>query len=100
MAIKSGTSIGATGSITPNADITLTFASAVTIMFIHNNSGVLMYVKLNGAFTGGPPTEYDFILQDGQSYFMSEEEIEVSTVHVYMNDTLTMPTNELIVRGW
>tara|TARA_Y100000310_G_scaffold160685_1_gene160461 strand:- start:377 stop:1291 length:915 start_codon:yes stop_codon:yes gene_type:complete len=100
VAIKSGASIGATGTVTSNTDITLNFASAVTIVVIHNNSGVRMYVKFNAALTGSPPTDYDFILEDGQTYMQSEEEIEISTVHVYMDDAITMPDNKLVVRGW
>ena len=75
LAIKSGESIGATGSITANTASTLSFASQVTICTIHNNTGQPLYVKLNGVLVGSPPTNYDFILLDGQSYLQSDEEI-------------------------
>lgn len=100
LAIKTGASVGATGSITANTSSTLTFSNPVTVVMLHNNSGVGAYFKLNGALTGSPPTDYDFFLADGESKEYVAEEFEVSTVHVYMNDTLTMPTNELTVRGW
>jgi hypothetical protein len=67
---------------------------------IVNNSGVRVYFKLNSALTGAPPTNYDFFLEDGAAYIQSNEEIEVSTVHVYMDAAITMPANTLTVRGW
>ena len=99
-AIKSGESIGATGSITANTASTLSFASQATICTIHNNTGQPVYIKLNGALTSSPPENYDFILLDGQSYFQSDEEIAINTVSVYVNATITMPSNTLVVRGW
>ena len=100
LAIKSGESIGATGSITANTASTLSFASQVTICTIHNNTGQPLYVKLNGVLVGTPPTNYDFILLDGQSYLQSDEEIAINTVGVYVNATITMPSNTIVVRGW
>tara|TARA_Y100000310_G_C20684585_1_gene818142 strand:+ start:922 stop:1845 length:924 start_codon:yes stop_codon:yes gene_type:complete len=101
LAIKTGASIGATGTIVADTDSTLTFASSVTIVMITNNSGVKAYFKLNEALTGGAsPTNYDFSLDNGEAYIQSDEEIEVSTIHVIMNDAFTMPDNELSVRGW
>ena len=100
LAIKSGESIGATGSVTANTASTLSFASQVTICTIHNNTGQPVYIKLNGALTGSPPENYDFILLDGQSYFQSDEEIAINTISVYVNATITMPSNTLVVRGW
>ena len=100
LAIKSGESIGATGSITANTASTLSFVSQVTICTIHNNTGQPLYVKLNGVLVGTPPTNYDFILLDGQSYLQSDEEIAINTVGVYVNATITMPSNTIVVRGW
>ena len=100
LAIKSGESIGATGSITANTASTLSFASQVTICTIHNNTGQPLYVKLNGVLAGTPPTNYDFIILDGQSYLQSDEEIAINTVGVYVNATITMPSNTIVVRGW
>ncbi len=102
LAIKSGTSIGTTGNIAPNASggSALTFASNVTVLMIHNNSGVVAYMKFNGSMTGTPPTDYDLVLQDGQSYIQSDEEISIGSIYVYMNDTITMPDNQFVIRGW
>jgi hypothetical protein len=100
LAIKTGASIGATGTITANTDITLTFSSSVTIVIIFNNSSVPMYIKFNGALTSSPPTDYDAYIESGGHFIMSDEEIDVSTVHVYMNAAITMPHNNLTVRGW
>ena len=101
LAIKSGESIGATGVITPNTPSTLSFASQVTICTIHNNTGQPVYIKLNGALSGTPPENYDFILLDGQSYFQSDEEIAINTISVYVNVSIaSMPNNALVVRGW
>ena len=101
LAIKTGTSIAATGTTVANTDSTLTFASAVTIFVVHNNSGVVMYLKLNGAMTGSPPQDYDYVLQDGQSLIQSEEEVEVTTIHVYLNAAITPSTSNLLTfQGW
>jgi hypothetical protein len=100
LAIKSGASIATSGNIADATTSTLTFASPVTIFTIHNNSGVSMYVKLNEALTGSPPTNYDFLIEDSDTIFQSDEEIEVSTVHVYKAGAVTMPHNSVSVRGW
>lgn len=100
LAIKSGASIATTGNISAATTSTLTFASAVTIFIITNNSGEVMYVKLNEALSGSPPTNYDFIVADGQTVIQSDEEIEVTTVHVFKASALTMPHNDVSVRGW
>ena len=100
MAIKSGASIATTGNIADATTSTLTFASPVTIFTIHNNSGVSMYVKLNEALSGSPPTNYDFLIEDSDTIFQSDEEIEVSTIHVYKAGAVTMPHNSVSVRGW
>ncbi len=100
LAIKSGTSIGATGSIVSDTDSTLTFASPITILAIENNAAAEAFIKFNGAFTGSPPTNYDYkIPVDGRLELLNEE-IEINTVHVYMTDAITMPSNEFTVRGW
>ena len=100
VAIKTGASIGATGTTVANTDSTLTFASAVTIVTIHNNTGIRAYFKLNEALTGDPPTNFDFLLEDGDSMTQSDEEIEISTIHVYLDDGIVMPNNKLTARGW
>ena len=104
LAIKSGESIATTGNVTAKVDSTLTFASTVTILFIHNDTGQKMHLKFNGAFTGedssNAPNNYDIVLEDGQSYYQSDEEIDISTVHVYVDAAITMPHKTFIVRGW
>ena len=104
LAIKSGESVGTTGNVTAVTDSTLTFSSAVTILMIHNDTGQKAYFRFNGAFTGETnsvaPNNYDIVLEDGQSYYQSDEEIEVASVHVYVNANITMPNNTLVVRGW
>lgn len=102
VAIKAGTSISATGTTVANTDSTLTFAAAVTIFTVHNNTGVVMYLKLNGAMTGSPPQNYDFVLQDGQSLVQSDEEVEVANIHVYLNSAIdpVQTSNLLTVQGW
>ena len=101
LAIKSGESIGTSGNIALNTDSTLTFASPVTILRIMNNSGTLMHVKLNGGMDSGTvPTDYDYIIPDGESRELLNEEIEVSTVHIVMAEAITMPDNQVSIRGW
>ena len=104
LAIKSGESVGTSGNVTAVTDSTLTFSSAVTILMIHNDTGQKAYFRFNGAFTGetssAAPNNYDIVLEDGQSYYQSDEEIEVASVHVYVNASITMPSNTLVVRGW
>lgn len=102
VAIKTGGSIGATGTITAATPSTLTFASAVTILMITNNAAEEVYVRLNQAISGeDPPLTYDFKLDDNETVFFLNEEISVTTVSVY--GTLlngAMPLNELSVVGW
>ncbi|MEK6862073.1 MAG: hypothetical protein AABY07_08985 [Nanoarchaeota archaeon] len=101
VAIKTGTSVGATGTITAAVNSTLTFTNPATIVMIFNNSVDRIYFKFNGTMTGNPPTDYDFKLESGESYIQSNEEISISTVHVF-TATLAgaMPLNTLTVRGW
>ena len=101
LAIKTGSSSATTGNITQNTSSTLTFASPVTIVTIHNDTGARAYFKFNDALVGTPPTNFDLVLEDGQSWWLSEEEIEISTVHVYATSgTFTMPSSTLSIRGW
>lgn len=115
LAIKSGESIGVTGSIVDKdttVDNTLTFTNNAgssqpcTIVFIHNDTSQRVYLKFNGAFTGATssaaPNNYDIVLEDGQSFYQSDEEIEISNVHVYadIGTTITMPSNQFVIRGW
>jgi hypothetical protein len=100
LAIKSGASIATSGDILEASTSTLTFASPVTIFTIHNNSGEVMYVKLNEALSGSPPTNYDFMIEDSDTIFQSDEEIEVSTIHVFKATAVSMPTTTVSVRGW
>ena len=104
LAIKTGASIAATGTATTQTDSTLTFASAVTIVSIENNTGGVLYVKLNEAVTGAgaAPTGYDFRMADGSRVFLNNEEVSVATVHVIKISAgnITLPHNELVCMGW
>lgn len=100
LAIKSGASIATTGNVSANTTSTLTFATPVTVVLLHNDSGQKCWYKFNEALAGSPPTNFDIVLEDGQSWAMSEEEIEIVTVHVYVNAAITMPSNTFSVRGW
>ena len=115
LAIKSGESIGVSGTISQlssSTDSTLTFqnnagsAQPCTIVFIHNDLGQRAYLKFNGAFTGetttAAPNNYDIVLEDGQSFYQSDEEIEIANVHVWANvsSNVAMPSNTFVIRGW
>ena len=101
LAIKTGSSVATTGNITQNTSSALTFASPVTIVTIHNDTGGRAYFKFNEALTGTPPTNFDLSLEDGQSWWLSEEEIEISAIHAYVTSgNVTMPSTTLSVRGW
>ena len=101
LAIKSGASIATTGNITQNTSSELAFASPVTIVTIHNDTGGRAYFKFNEALTGTPPTNFDLVLEDGQSWWLSEEEIEMTSIFAYVTSgNITMPSNTLSVRGW
>jgi len=107
VALKSGTSIGATGTLIEDADSTLTFASVVTLLRIENNdiaNNRTVYIKLNGAMSGTPPTSYDFIVKAGQAINLFNDEIEISTVHAYLvagaGGNITLPDNLFVCVGW
>jgi hypothetical protein len=103
LAIKSGASIQATGNITANTSTALTFASPVTIVTMHNDTGQKAWFRFNEALAGSPPTNYDVVLEDGQSWWMSAEEIEITTVHIYVNAAINISSgghNSISVRGW
>jgi hypothetical protein len=102
VALKIGTSIAATGTVTQNTDSTLTFASAVTVLRLVNNTGAVLYVRLNGATTGGnPPTTYDYRMANGTSLELMNEEIEITQVNVLSTvATFSLPDNKLVCVGW
>ncbi len=102
LAIKTGASIGVTGTATQNTISTLTFASAVTVFMIHNNSGSLFYVKFNAALDHATlPTNYDLKLADGDRVLLTEEELSVVTLSVTSPAaTFALPHNNLAVSGW
>lgn len=83
MALASGASTAATGSITANTDSTLTLARPSDQVLISNEeNAVKAYVRLNGAVS---PTVYDFVLAAGERVVVSD--VRVETVHVYTNST-------------
>lgn len=101
LALKSGTSIGATGATATNAWATLSFASNITVLMVENNSGGVIYLSFNGdGGSGNPPTSYDKRLSDGEAYELLNEEIDISAVHVWAGEVITLPNNQLTVRGW
>jgi hypothetical protein len=103
VAIKTGSSIAATGTVTGQADSTLTFASNVTIVVLENNTGAVLYVNLNKAFdVATPPATYDFRMATGTRIFLNNEEVDISTVHVYKDSAgnFTLPGNGLSLVGW
>jgi hypothetical protein len=101
VALKTGASISATGTISGATASTLTFASPVTVCIIHNNSGEELYFRINQALVGSPPDSFDFMLQDNENHFFDNEEINITTVSVYgATISGTMPINKLSVVGW
>ena len=103
VAIKSGASINATGTFNGSNPITLTFASAVTIFIMHNNSGAEMYFKINEALDAAdPPADYDGMLDDNETFKLLNEEISITTVSVYGANlgTQAAPQNILSCVGW
>ncbi len=102
LAIKTGTSIAATGTITADADSTLTFASAVTSCIITNNTAEVIYIKLNGAMSGTPPTGWDYLIPANSKVEIIEEQFQISTLHVYkeLAGNITLPDNEFSAVGW
>lgn len=100
LAIKTGSSIGATGTSTANTVSTLTFVSAVTVMRIFNNTGGIVYIRLNDALDGTTPTNYDYKLADQDEFELLNEEISISTLSILATTTFTMPHNTFVARGW
>lgn len=103
--IKTGASIGATGTINgQTASQSISFASAVTFLAIYNNTGGDIYISLTDDFASytTQPDEYDFLLTDGESKELFNEEFSVSTIYVYKDSAgnITMPNNALSIRGW
>jgi hypothetical protein len=105
VAIKTGQSVAATGTITGQVDSTLTFPSTVTFLMVENNTGVVVYIKINGAMTGTPPTGYDYRLEASgikSRLELVNEEISISNIHVYKDSAgnITLPANTFVAVGW
>ena len=103
VAIKSGASSAATGTFSNSTPVTLTFASAVTVLMLHNNSGTQVYFKINEALDGAdPPVDYDGVLQDNDRFELLNEEISVATVSVWGTalGTAAAPSNVIGCVGW
>lgn len=103
LAIKTGISIAATGTLTNDTDSTLTFSSNVTVVVIENNNAGLTYVRINGAIVGdATPTVYDFIMQANSRKEFLAEEFDISTLHVVRKQAgnITLPNNEFSAVGW
>jgi len=103
VAIKSGASIAATGTFSNSTPVTLTFASAITIMILTNNSGTQIFFKINEALDGAdPPVDYDGRLDNGEEFKLLNEEISITTVSVWGTalGTGTAPVNEIGCVGW
>ena len=103
LAIKTGTSIEATGVITQNVVSTATFASAVTVFRLNNYTAGIIFAKLNGALDHNTaPTNFDYKLAAGTSIELLDEQIEISTVSLSMAAaTVTLgSTATLTIVGW
>tara|TARA_Y100000310_G_C20628028_1_gene787034 strand:- start:883 stop:1665 length:783 start_codon:yes stop_codon:yes gene_type:complete len=102
MALKTGASIGATGTLVAGGKATLTFASTVTVIMIHNNSGEELTFKINEDLDAAtPPVDFDFMLQDNEVFVLLNEEIAVNTVAVYCPSVSgAMPNVVLSCVGW
>lgn len=102
LAIKTGASISPTGTVTLDTVSTLTFASAVTVIMLENNSGSIIYVKFNAALDSGTsPTNYDIKMADGDRIELTQEELSVTTLSLASAAaTFTMPDNNFIASGW
>jgi len=103
VAIKSGASSNATGTFNGSNPATLTFASAITILMMHNNSGAEMYFKINEALdSADPPDDYDGMLDDNETLLLLNEEISITTISVYGANlgTAAAPQNILSCVGW
>lgn len=102
LAIKTGASISPAGTATQNTISTLTFASAVTVIMLENNSGSIIYVKFNAALDSGTaPKNYDIKMADGDRVELTQEELSVITLSIASAAaTFTMPDNKFIASGW
>lgn len=103
VAIKSGASTAATGTFSNSTPVTLTFASAITVLMLHNNSGTQVYFKINEALDGAdPPVDYDGVLQDNDRFELLNEEISISTVSVWGTalGSAAAPSNVIGCVGW
>ena len=103
LAIKTGASTQATGVVTQNEISTITFASNVTVLRVHNNTGQIVYLKLNAALNHATaPTNYDYKLADGESMELLNEEIDVSTISVTTPAaSFTIESsNVMVAQGW
>jgi hypothetical protein len=102
MAIKTGVSIAATGTITGQTDSTLSFSQTINFIRVINNTGAPVYVKFNGAMTGGPPTGYDYLLANTEEFELFDETLDISNIHVYKDSVgnITLPANTFVAIGW
>jgi hypothetical protein len=103
LAIKTGASTQATGVVTQNEISTITFGSNVTVLRVHNNTGQIVYLKLNAALNHATaPTNYDYKLADGESMELLNEEIDVSTISVTTPAaSFTIESsNVMVAQGW
>lgn len=105
VAIKTGASIGATGTINgQTASQSVSFASPVTFLKIHNNTGGDIYISLTDDFASytTQPDEYDYLLLDNESLQLFNEEFSISTLYIYKDSVgnITMPDKTLSIRGW
>tara|TARA_Y100000310_G_C20550980_1_gene748065 strand:- start:151 stop:969 length:819 start_codon:yes stop_codon:yes gene_type:complete len=103
VAIKSGASINGTGTFANSTPVTLTFASAVTIFKLTNNTGTQIFFKINEALDGAdPPVDYDGKLADGGTFELLNEEVSITTVSVWGTalGTAAAPQNGIGCVGW
>lgn len=100
--VKTGASIGATGTITSAVDSTATFASQVTFCIIENNTGDVVYVSISDAMSGTPPNEYDYRIANGSRIELLDEEFGITDLHIYKVavNNFSLPNNALSIRGW
>lgn len=104
VAIKNGSSITATGTMTAGSLFTATFANTVTSVIITNNNGGDMWFRFNAALDGGtPPVSYDVMIKDTEMLLLIEEEFAISTISCFRASggaTGALPKNELSIVGW
>ena len=103
VAIKTGASINGTGTAVDGTAFTVSFASTVTVVMIHNNSGQKMYYKINEDLdAASPPVDYDFILADGESLLLTNEEIAITDIDVFGSGISAgaLPKNQYGFVGW